>query len=232
MLYYGRRTKAEEAIECFLRQTYRHTRLIIVNTHPDPVCFEREQSRIEVHNLHPDPFENLNEKYNYGFAQIQSEWWCPWDSDDLWLPWHMTNLVRAIPTEASEIPYKVGIKTCYFAEDNKIYKVGWNMWGNCIYQSFGPNRELTAGCDQTLPDNCDSQTLLKKKWKRVWLPLPRSHIFRWDQEPHGSAYLGKEGLEYQKRCREKMYAIRNPAPLHPHWEKDYVKEVEEFEESL
>ena len=72
MLYYGRKNLAEEAIESFLRQTYPHKRLVIVSTHPDGVHFETDYPEIEVHNLPPDAFENLNEKYNYAFSQIRT----------------------------------------------------------------------------------------------------------------------------------------------------------------
>ena len=74
MLCYGRKALAEEAVESFLRQTYMRKRLLIVNTHPDRIWFEDEYPNIEVHNIHPDPFENLNEKYNYAFDQIRTPW--------------------------------------------------------------------------------------------------------------------------------------------------------------
>lgn len=230
MLYYGRRNVAEEAVESFLRQTYPHKQLVIVNTHPDPVNFEQDHPNIEVHNIIPDTFENLNEKYNYAFSQIKTNWWCPWDSDDIWLPWHFENLAAGIPRKKGESPLKVGIKTCYFANDNVIHKIGWNMWGNCIYESMDNKGNLYPGCDSTIAENCDSQILLKKDWTRCWLKQPRSFIFRWDQKSHGSAYMKKDGadLEYHKRCRAKMYAKRNAEPFRPHWDRDYVQEAEAF----
>lgn len=230
MLYYGRRNVAEEAVESFLRQTYPHKRLIIVNTHPDPVHFNQERSEIEVHNIVPDPFENLNAKYNYAFSQIKTNWWCPWDSDDLWLPWHMENLAGNIPHGRHEDPWKVGVTKCYFHINGKFDRIGWNMWSNCIFETMDSQGRLHPKCDASLARNCDSQILLDVPWTRCWLlnKHPKSYIFRWDQSGHGSAVTGDDGPAHHAQCREKMYAIRNDEPFRPHWDHDYVAQVEEF----
>jgi hypothetical protein len=231
MLYYGRKNLAEEAIESFLRQTYPHKRLVIVCTHPDGVHFEQDYPEIEVHNLPPDAFENLNEKYNYAFSQIRTNWWCPWDSDDLWMPWHFENIVAGIPQKPTKLPLKVGLPKCYFADNNVINRVGWNMWGNCIYESMDKNGNLYPKCDDTIAKNCDGQILFLE-WERIWLrQSPKSFIFRWDQAPHGSAHVknGNADLEYHKKCRDRMNAIRNTDPFQPHWDMDYVQDVTDFE---
>jgi hypothetical protein len=229
MLYYGRRNVAEEAIECFLRQTYDYKHLVIVNTHPDPVYFAEDEPQIEVHNMHEDCFENLNAKYNYAFKQISTNFWTPWDSDDIRLPWHMANLAAGAVDAYTTHPIKVGVKTCYFADDNVITRIGWNMWGNCIYESHDRYGNLYPKCDPQNPENCDSQIMLKTKWTRIWVDLPRSLIFRWDQLQHASAFKGQEGLEYHEKCRAKMNARRFDGPMKPHWDKDYVAEAKAFE---
>jgi glycosyltransferase involved in cell wall biosynthesis len=229
MLYYGRRNLAEEAVESFLRQTYPHKRLLIVNTHPDPVHFEQEYPNIEVHNIIPDTFKNLNEKYNYAFSQIKTNWWCPWDSDDIWLPWHFENLVKIIPGK-SKNPVKVGIPKALFSFDNIIGRVGWNMWTNCIYETFDKNGDLFPACDDTIVKNCDSQILFLE-WERYWLDLrtnPYSFIFRWGSDPHGSGVTGEDAPVWHKKLRAAQNQIRNPEPFRPHWDRDYVQDVEDF----
>jgi len=234
MLYYGRKNLAEEAVESFLRQTYPYKRLIIVNTHPDKVWFEEDHPNIEVHNIIPDTFENLNAKYNYAFSQIKTNWWAPWDSDDIWLPWHFENLAANVPNLIkSKFPGKVGINKSYFAKNNVIMTVGWQMWGDCIFESMDGNGNLYPHCDEKNADNCDRQ-IIPQKWNRYWITRPTyplSFIFRWDEDGHGSSELGYKGLEYQAKLREKMYAIRNTEPFRPHWNKDYVQEVENFNKS-
>ena len=229
MLYYGRKNFAEEAIESFLRQTYPHKRLVIVSTHPDGVHFEQDYPEIEVHNLSTDAFENLNEKYNYAFSQIRMNWWCPWDSDDIWMPWHMESLVAGIPSQRWNAPLKVGVPQCYFAMSNVIKQFGWNMWTNCIFETLDSKGNLHPQCDDTVTDNCDKQILLRKKWKRVWLrDLPPSLIFRWDDEPHGSSVVGELAPAYHASLRAKMNAISITEPFRPHWDRDYVADAEQF----
>lgn len=229
MLYYGRRNVAEEAVESFLRQTYPHKKLLIINTHPDPVWFEQEYPDIEVHNIIPDTFENLNEKYNYGFTQLRTNWWCPWDSDDIWMPWHMEILAGGIPNKRFKHPLKVGISQCYFAMNNEIEQFGWNMWTNCIYETLDRKGNLHPVIDPAKFKNCDTQILLDIPWQRWWLDDKQpSLIFRWDDEPHGSMVVGEKAPAYHASLRKNMYSIRNSEPFRPHWDKDYIALANHF----
>jgi len=229
MLYYGRRDFAEEAVESFLRQTYSNKRLLIINTHPDPVWFEQENPNIDIHNCRPDTFKNLNEKYNYGFSQIKTNWWCPWDSDDIWMPWHMENLAGGIPDKKFDDPVKVGISQCYFAMDNVIKQSGWNMWTNCIFETLNSKGILHPNCDENSLDNCDKQILLRKKWKRWWLTdSPPSLIFRWDDSGHGSEVVGEKAPAFHEKLRARMNSVRNTDPFNPHWDRNYIADVDMF----
>lgn len=234
MLYYGRRNLAEEAVESFRRQTYPHKLLVIVNTHPDPIWFEDEHLDIEVHNLQTDSFASLNEKYNYAFRQIKTNWWCPWETDDIWLPWHLENLVENVPNlKESPFPGKVGVRKSYFAGDNVINRVGWNLWTACIFETFDKEGHLYPSCDETSTDNPDKQITMRKQWNRYWLDLkkfPLSFIFRWDQGPHASAVIGEKAVDHQRRLQAKQNAIRTPEPFRPHWDRDYVQDVKDFSE--
>lgn len=233
MLYYGRRNLAEEAVESFLRQTYPHKKLIIVNTHPDKVWFEQEQPDIEVHNIIPDTFDNLNEKYNYAFSQIKTNWWAPWDSDDIWLPWHFENIVANIKyMKGGPDPKKIGIPKSYYSFNNVIQKIFWQLWSDCIFETLDSKGNLYPHCDDKIPDNCDRQIVLDKQWNRHWLKssqYPLSFIFRWSKKEHGSSITGENALKNQANMRKKMYAIRNKEPFRPHWDRDYVQDARDFE---
>ena len=233
MLYYGRIRLAEEAVESFLRQTYPHKRLVIVNDHPDPVYFEKEYDNIEVHNLKPDTFKNLNEKYNYAMAQVKTKWFCPWDSDDLWLPWHLENLVANIPNVTpTDLPMKIGYPLSFFFLDSKIVKLGWQMWGDCIFEING-DKGGTFRCDEASMTNCDRQTVYMNRWNRYWLrikdyPIPSFIYRRFSGLDCASLWGGKKGLDFQKQLFEDVTKIPIKEPLKPHWEKDYVEEANEF----
>jgi len=234
MLYYGRKELAEEAIESFLRQTYPHKKLLIVNTHPDPVWFEKEYPEIEVHNVLSSAFENLNEKYNYALAQVKTKWWAPWDSDDIWLPWHLENLAKNIKnTTRNGMPRKIGMAKSYFMfDDKKEIKLGWNMWGTSIWETHDNDGGIYSQCDTSITRNCDRQ-ILYLDWDRYWLDTggpkkPLSFIFRWDlkKSHHRSAVLGDAGMDRGKKLRDDMNKKKMPDPLSPHWDVDYVKLVE------
>lgn len=235
MLYYGRKALAEESLESFLRQTYPHKRLIIVNTHPDPVWFQCEYLEVEVHNLLPDTFKNLNEKYAYALSQIKTKWWAPWDSDDIWLPWHLENLAGHIKkTKLNGLPRKIGISRSYFmfGRQKKFY-IGWQMWGDCIWETFDNNGKLHAKCDVDSGDNCDKQVIFQE-WDRHWVDRqknPLSFIFRWSTNEinHRSALLGDEGHKREDELRKDMNKIHIKEPWRPHWKSDYTELVKDKE---
>ena len=232
-LYYGRKALAEEAVESFLRQTYLHKRLVIVNTHPDPLYFEKEYENIEVHNRQESEFANLNEKYNYALAQIKTKWFCPWDSDDLWLPWHLKNLVENIPkVQENGKPRKIGYPMSLFSLDNKIKKLGWQMWADCIFEV---TRKIQ--CDSNSTMNCDRQIVYKNSWNRFWLrikdyPTPSFIFRRFMAADNASLWLGKKGQQFVKELYKKVSAIPIKEPMRPHWDRDYVKDAEDFMKML
>ncbi len=233
MLYYGRKDVAEESMASFLLQTYPHKKLLIVNTHPDPVWFEKEYPNIEVHNLPPDKFKNLNEKYNYALANVKTKWWAPWDSDDIWLPWHLKNLAAYIPnTEPNGLPRKIALARSYFMlHKRQEIKIGWNMWGTAIWETFDKDGNHHAQCDPKKASNCDRQ-ITYLDWDRHWLDRggeksPISFIFRWHVEKNHnrSAILGQKGIERAETIKEKLMKTRITEPWRPHWSVDYTKKI-------
>jgi len=230
MLYYGRKAFAEESFESFLKQTYPNKRLIIVNDHPDPVWFDRDYPNVKVYNCRPDTFRNLNEKYNFAFSLIETDWWCPWETDDIWLPCHLTNLVANIPAEQSEFPKKIGVPKSYVAVDNQIVKIGWQMWTGSIYETRCSRGYIYPHCAETIPKNTDGQILFMQ-WSRYWLwpskGWPITIIFRWHKEGHASMKHQNPAL-HQLQLKEKMHSTCIKDPWQPHWDRDYVKDVENF----
>lgn len=239
MLYYGRKWAAEEAMESFLRQIYPHKKLMIVNTHPDPVYFNKEYPNVEVHNCLPDTFKTLNEKYAYALNNVNTKWWAPWDSDDIWLPWHLENLARHIPkTKKNAHPRKIGVSRCYFwiVQKNRI-EIGWNMWGTAIWETFDSKGNHHASVDPYKTTNCDRQ-ILYQEWDRYWIPRrtvqekkenPLSFIFRWNlKDNHNrSAVLGENGIKRAKALSDKLAKTYLKEPWNPHWNEDYVEKVNE-----
>ena len=217
-------------------------RLLIINDHPDPVWFEKDYGNIEVHNLKPNTFKNLNEKYAYALSQVKTKWWAPWDSDDIWLPWHLENLFAHVPkTEVNEFPRKIGSSRSYFMFYDKKVMTGWQMWSTCIWETFDKEGNLHAKCDTTDLTNCDKQILFQE-WDRYWIDArdikardgnPISFIFRWyPKKTHNkSAVLGEDGRKRADVLKNSLAKTRIKEPWRPHWNMDYIKETEgEFED--
>ncbi len=231
MLYYGRKEVAEESVESFLRQTYPHRRLVIVNTHPDPVRFEKAYPNIGVYNLKPDTFKNLNEKYNFALSRVKTKWFASWDSDDIWLPWHLENLVANIQNvKQTDLPMKIGYPLSLYALDDKIKKLGWQMWGDCIFEVNGQG---VFQCDDTKMTNCDRQTVYMNKWNRYWLrikdyPTPSFIFRRYSDTENASAWLGEAGQKHVKKLFDAQVKISTKEPFRPHWNHDYAQDAKDF----
>lgn len=228
MLYYGRKELAEEAVESFLRQTYKNKKLLVVNTHKDPMYLEREYDNIEIHNLKTDAFRNLNEKYNYALSQIKTKWFCSWDSDDIWLPWHLENLFENIKNVIPNgNPMKIGMPLTLFSQDNEIIKVGWQMWGDCVFEK---PEGLQINTNTHI--NCDRQIVYHNVWNRYWLRIKDympSFIFRrFSNKKNASMVVGKKALNYVQKLREKIEIVSIKEPLVPHWDKKYDEDAKGF----
>lgn len=241
MLYYGRKAVAEESMESFLRQTYPDKKLLIINSHPDRVWFKKDYPNVEIQNKKDSDFANLNDKYMYALRQIKTSWWCPWDSDDIWLPWHLENLMQAAIEVKKKvnpsIPIKMGTKQSYIMSRNgknpKRIGVQRAMAGACVWETFDKDGNLYPYIDSTKTTFWDRQ-VLSQKWHLYGLKdKPMSFIFRWynnDQYVdgdilHRSKIISQPGMVYEELLKNKMYSIEHKDPWYPHWDEDYVAKV-------
>ncbi len=77
----------EEAVESFLRQDWPQKELLILNDAPgqELVC---DAPGVRVINA-PQRFASLGEKYNAAIEAARGELICPWEDDDISLPWRI-----------------------------------------------------------------------------------------------------------------------------------------------
>lgn len=83
MATYGRHGFVEEALSCFLDQTYPNRELIILNNHPVHLIFDHPLVRIVNEPCHP----TLGHCRNRLLDLADGEFVQTWDDDDLYLPW-------------------------------------------------------------------------------------------------------------------------------------------------
>jgi len=83
-----------EAIESFLRQTYQHKELILLNDTPGQVLrFDHPQVRVVNSTTR---FATLGEKLHFMMEKAQAEFICRWDDDDISLPWRLSASVARL----------------------------------------------------------------------------------------------------------------------------------------
>ena len=216
MMYYGRYDVAQEAVESFLAQTYPNKKLMIVNTHPDPVYFKEDLSdyNIEVHTL---PDMELGKKYEWAIKHIDTQWCIAWDSDDIYLPWHIENIVANITPQNGK-PRKIGELYRFASNHNAIRGFGGRMWQMFILETEALKSMESPQENFTMID-WDEYLIDQKKY-------PLSFIYRWGMNiPHGSSRATKdERDEHSRLAREKYNAIPLKEPFRPHWKRNYIED--------
>jgi glycosyltransferase involved in cell wall biosynthesis len=220
-LSYGRPQLSVEAVESFLRQTYQNKKLIIVNTHPSPVYFDKEYSSIKVFNI--KPLERLSDIYRFGIQQIKSPYFCIFDDDDIYLPWHIAD--RVAERLKSDDFDAIGHEVCFSSSGNVIDNLGGNMFvAQYLYDNNG-----------ILPDAglaCWDGNWHSKPWKRKHLisPYLPSYIYRWGTgENHISGLAGEEGQHkvYLSNIEQK-HRLRFDFPWKPAWGRNYEQDVIDY----
>ena len=224
-LSYGRPQLSVEAVECFLRQTYTNKKLIIVNTHPSPVYFENKYDNIEVYNI--KPLDHLSDVYRFGMDLIKSDYFCVWDDDDLFMPWHVENRVDYIlkHSEYNAVGHKFGVMTV----DNVIKNMGGNMFvSQYLYKNNGFRPDKNKCCWDVSWSN--------HQWKKGYLDFPNkpSYIYRWGTgESHISGLGGDEEAQHRGYINNitDKHKIKFEFPWVPSWKIDYCKLIDDFIQS-
>jgi hypothetical protein len=89
---YGRVSKLQQVIYCFINQTFKDAKLIINNQgEPLTLSDELKQYNIEIINTQK-PYIDYKAVLDDVVYKINSEYMCFWDDDDLYLPNHLKNL--------------------------------------------------------------------------------------------------------------------------------------------
>lgn len=224
-LSYGRPQLSVEAVECFLRQTYQNKKLIIINTHPSPVHFKIPYKNIEVHNI--SPLNRLSDVYRFGMDLIESEYFCIWDDDDLFLPWHIEDRMKFSLENPSFDA--IGHSHCLFSCDGIIKELAQNMFvSQYLYKNNGIRPDSGIACwDSNWHD---------KPWKRgiFSFPIRPSYVYRWGTgENHISGMAGEDGQHeiYLRNIEDKKKLIFS-SPWEPKWNKSYDLEATRLLEAI
>jgi glycosyltransferase involved in cell wall biosynthesis len=92
---YGRSQLLSESIECFLRQDYLDSQMLILNDCPEQTLIF-SHPRVHILNF-PERFGYYGDKLNHALSQATTELVSVWDDDDIYLPGFLTQMASLLP---------------------------------------------------------------------------------------------------------------------------------------
>lgn len=227
---YGRVNFLEEALESFLKQDYKGRKeLVIINDYPLQILqFEHPEVRI----INTNSFRSISEKENFAVQQCNGDLIAVFDDDDIAMPWHLTEIAEKME-DNDLIRWENGVyynepditSITYIGNSGMVYtKEAWERIGKFPLEN--------AGYDSTFTQRMEREGKVKK----VKLNKP-SWFYCW-----GGRGYHQSGKGYDKPGqpniieRHSMYIEQQRASgkiptgiikLYPHWNKDYIKLLEE-----
>jgi glycosyltransferase involved in cell wall biosynthesis len=234
---YGRPELLEEAIECFLRQDYPgQTDMVILNDHEEiKIEWPDAPDNIQIINL-DERVPTIGEKRNISVDLSKGQLCCPWDDDDLCLPWRFAVSVQEMRNHHYYKPNRSwywGVLGHCEAVHSKIYLKprrnvfhSQGMWSREAYEEIGKYKPEQSGQDITFEKDIakygyrDEHSL---KLKDLY------YVYRYGKT--GSFHLSQWGRNNgydEAPIWIKKYSKVKPGTykLNPHWDDNYVEWVD------
>lgn len=223
---YGRPSLLEEAIESFLRQDYSGPKeLVVLNDYPLQRLY-CSAPNVRIVNSE-DRILPLGAKFNKLLELCVGDILCPWEDDDIYLPWRISYSVDHMQDGVFHSQYH-----WLLAQDGTLEYS--RFFGHCnlavkrslVEEVAGYRNWDRAGIDADLLERLDV-------WSGRTQDLCRRdafHIYRWSstQSYHGSGYGADAPVsdEAERFVREQTARGENPVgkiTLAPQWSRDWVK---------
>ncbi len=205
----------EEAIESFLRQDYPNKELIVLNDTPgQTLCFEHPQVRIVNVSAR---FPTLGEKRNAMAAIATGDLLCPWDDDDIHLPWRITKSVEMLGDADYYMPWAYwffcGDMLHHENEGGEGFQT--TIFRKSVFEELGGYPSISLGEDKVLHAKfaarkvAEPRSLAREEW---------FYIYRWGVSP---AHLSGVWNESFYATLGEKPIVEGTFVLEPHWRTDY-----------
>lgn len=239
MLTCGRTKCIGESIASFMQQTYQNKRLIIVDTHPQDMVFDRPlPDNIQIIKVPSGQFQSLSDKTRFALQQVpaEAELMAMWEDDDLWLPFHLEMLVkeyRVIKAMNPPAPIRIGHQKNWFIQGgNDNIPVTIEVMENVAWCRFlfEVNREFW---DKAIGNPFDVK-FMELNWHSVWLRSPKfppSYGYRWNSSSlHMSGLYGSMPHEQLFRVCEDKHSSQDVSGITVRlsWRRDYTAMIREW----
>ncbi len=217
---YGRPALLNEAVESFLRQDYPGPKeLVILNDHPEILLDEFASVEVKVINV-GSRFRTIGEKRNACCGLCTGDIICPWDDDDISLPWRISFTLEQMVNHHYFKPDRLW----YWGNGRLVEKQAvahaMGAWSKSLFDEVGGYPHLQSGQDQAIEE------LFKSSSKRDVRPVqPRDIFYLYRFPGTGSYHLSAHGFgsgfdQAEAFVRQNVKAGRYR--IEPSWKQDYV----------
>ena len=214
-------------IQKFEALSYKNKKLIILDTHPQNITFDIPLPE-NILYIKDDSFKykNLGEKYKVAINKIDSDLFCIWEDDDMWLPEHMSNLVTLYNKNKSDSikPLKMGHPNHFSilgGGDKPVYQITVNSnvcWCRFLFENKNINiSQLEEPFDVSFIGLFDS----------IWTSatdIP-TYLYRWDNgQCHMSGLYGQKSYNELYRMFEDNLIEKDISNeiIKIRWENNYI----------
>lgn len=217
----GHQHLIEEAIESFLRQTYPHKELLVINDTPgqELVC---DAPGVRVINV-PERFPGLGQKHNAGVALARGALIANWDDDDISLPWRLSLSVERLADADYYNPRTFWYMVSGDVQERPVRNYGHNLslLRRSAFDAVGGYPLRQRGVDKAIAG------LLRADPNVRWAPdldgaeIAREdlfYIYRWGVSPHHLS--GSPHDDHWDRIAKRP-VTPGQFVLRPHWRQDY-----------
>ena len=220
-----------ESIYSFINQSYQNKKLIILDTHPQDIKFNINLPDNVIYlKENSFKYKNLGDKYKQLIGNIDSDLFCIWEDDDLWLSNHIQSLVELYDTsdKTGTKPLRIGHPKHFCVlggVDKPLYKLDISSnvcWCRYLFENKNINpKDLQEPFDVSFIGLFNS----------VWSDTTPTYLYRWDNgQCHMSGLYGQKSYDELYRLFEDSLSKVDISDevVKIEWKYDYEKMCKEF----
>lgn len=240
---YSRVNLLEEAIECFLRQTYKGPKELIIINDCDDQILHYDHPEVFILNS-KNRFRTVGEKRNTSIALSTGDYFMHWDDDDIYLPHRIDFCMNKLIDNNLDY-YKLN-ESFLYSMSNGISRSTCNQFYGCsifsrdAYIKTTGHGFVNSGQDSFI----EAQFLKLFKDKKINMLVENTrtnsnltmkdlyYIYRWGGVSCHLSVTGKDidplnTIKKQRKASEQNRKVGD-IQLVPHWDKDYISIVNTF----
>ncbi|HWI60939.1 MAG TPA: glycosyltransferase [Symbiobacteriaceae bacterium] len=225
-LTYARPEQLREAIWCFLQQDWPNKELVVLNDHPEPLHLDRQYPGVRLYNL-PERFPNLGAKRNFSVSVARGDYLFPWDDDDLYLPWRISESMGHLLAAPDKWAFKP--TAAWMSTYNRDYTLARNAFHSQLamrraaFDHAGGYPEMNSGQDIDFESRIPAD-----RWIHHPAPVQEMcYVYRWAD---GCTHISGFGVDQPGKPTswERIAAMHRNKPggvISPGFRRDYWRDL-------